>query len=144
MNKQDIIDAVDVISGVYNIPKDQITLGGGAALVLMGIRENTQDLNAWVDSPHFDNLADRFKVTNHPMQDTLVKLEGPYYIRQRNRYFGHDVVCNGIQIFDALTLLILKRGGYAEHKRPLAKRQQDHKDIVILNEILAEKNKVMA
>jgi hypothetical protein len=144
MNKQDIIDAVLVISSVYSVPKDQITLGGGAALVLMGIRESTQDINAWVDSPYFEQLAEKFKVTNHPMQDTMVKLEGPYYIRQRNRYFGHDVACDGIQIFDPLTLLILKRGGYAEVKRPLAKRQQDHKDIVILNDILAKKNKVVA
>lgn len=144
MNKQDIIDGVDVIKGVYNIPVDQITLGGGAALVMMGVRENTQDLNVWVDSPYFERLCEQFKVTNHPMRDTVVQLEGPYYIRCRNRYFGHDVVANGIQIFNPLSLLIFKRGGYAEHHRPLEKRQQDFKDIVILNEILAEKNKVVA
>lgn len=162
--KGDITGSVEFLCNMLSIPRDQICLGGGGALMLMDIRQSTADLNVWVDSPHFERIAEMQKVTNHAMTDTVVpyefgltaieshghvehipSLNGPIkvtaYIRERNRYFPH-VEKQGIQIFDTLTLSIHKHGGAVEPRRPLTKRQQDHQDIVFLNAILAEKNKV--
>jgi hypothetical protein len=163
--KGDITGSVMFLCNILNIPKDQICLGGGGALMLMDIRQSTADLNVWVDSPHFERIAEMQKVTNHAMTDTVVpyefgltameshghvehipSLNGPIkvtaYIRERNRYFKDVEVGEGLFIFDTLTLSIHKHGGAVEPRRPLAKRQQDHRDIVFLNAILAEKNKV--
>jgi hypothetical protein len=66
------------------------------------------------------------------------------YIRKHNPYFKHITTEDGIQIFDVLPLMIQKRGGYAEHHRPLAKREQDLKDIRALVALQAEQNKVLS
>lgn len=143
-DKQTVLDKVTAFCKEHGIPVDQVTVGGGGAMVLMGIRETTKDLNLWVDSPYFERLAEANDVLVHPMRDSCVQRpEQHQYIRRRNRYFEH-VVINGVQCFAPLALLIFARGSYATPERPLAKRQQDHKDIVILNDILATKNKVFS
>lgn len=152
-SKEDVINAVKTFADWHGIPLDQVCLGGGGALMLMGVRESTQDLNLWIDQPYFDALGQQYNVINHPMVDTVVAVnevppEGykiqhafPVYVRERSRYFKH-VLEDGIQIFDPLTLSIHKHGGCVELRRPLEKRLQDRKDIVFLNDILREKNKV--
>lgn len=152
-SKQEVVNAVKTFADWHGIPMDHVCIGGGAALLLMGARESTQDLNLWIDAPHFQGLCKKYNVTNHPMTDTVVHVNEippesyviqwsfPVYVRERNRYFPHEVV-EGVQIFDALTLSIHKHGGVVECRRPLAKREQDRKDIVFLNEILRERNKV--
>ena len=108
--------------------------------MLMGLRKSTNDLNLWVDNPHFDKLAEVKDVINHPMRDTVIPY-GTVWVRERNRYFGH-VMIDGIQVFNTLSLLVNKRGGYQDVRRPLAKRQQDLQDIIKLDTIRAERNKV--
>lgn len=151
--KEDVVNAVKTFADWHSVPLDQVCLGGGGALMLMGVRESTQDLNLWIDSPHFERLCAQYKVTNHPMRDTVVGVneippEGykidfafPVYVRKRNRYFKH-VEETGVQIFDPLTLSIHKHGGLLEPLRPLAKRRQDREDLKFLKELLAVKNKV--
>lgn len=152
-SKEHLISAVKIFGDMQRIPLYSICMGGGGALMLMGARETTQDLNLWVDEPHFSRLAAEQGVTNHPMDDTVIPMhfqpaEGyvlthpyPVYVRQRNRYFEH-VEQDGLNIFDPLTLLIHKRRGYIEPARPAAKRQQDYEDIKFLNDLLAVVNKV--
>lgn len=163
-SKEDIQAAIQFLAHELQVPQDQICLGGGGALLLMGVRESTEDLNLWIDSPHFERICEQQKVTNHPMTDTVVPFnfglavmnhtghqfsipvpDGGWqvtaWIRERNRYFKH-VDDYGIPIFDALTLSIHKHGGMIEVKRPKAKRDQDRKDIRFLNDLLAERNKV--
>ena len=140
--KEKVADAIRIFADNWNIPLDQVTVGGGAALVLRGIREETHDLNLWVDSPHFEKLCEEMKTINHPMTDTVIMMPNVFtYVRQRNRYFEHDVIA-GIQVFNVLALIVQKRGGYAEHARPVAKRKQDRMDLRILAEIHAQRNKV--
>lgn len=153
-SKDDVVNAVKTFADANSIPLDQVCLGGGGALILMGVRASTVDLNLWVDEPHFSRLCEEHKVTNHPMTDTVVPflfkvpkgyvLEDQLYevwVRQRNRYFEH-VDDHAVPIFDALTLSIHKHGGLIEPKRRKDKREQDRKDIRFLNDILAERNKV--
>ncbi|MNM71162.1 hypothetical protein D3C81_828180 [compost metagenome] len=153
-SKIDVVAAVKTFADLHGIPQDKICLGGGGALMLMDGRKETADLNVWVDNPHFSRLCEEFKVTNHPMTDTVVSitvkvpdgyvLEGrtfQVWVRERNRYFN-QVDDYEVAIFDALTLSIHKHGGMIEVKRPADKRAQDRKDIRFLNDILAERNKV--
>jgi hypothetical protein len=108
------------------------------------LRESTDDLNLWIESDQFMRLAEDCKVLVHPLRDTVIQLPTPkYYIRQRNMWFNHEVI-EGFQVFDVMGLILQKRGGYAEHQRPLAKRQQDMIDLKLLAEIHAERHKVRA
>jgi len=140
----DIVTKLAVLRGGYGVPADQICVGGGGALVCMDLRESTQDLNVWVDEPYFTKIADYHKVICHPMADTVVAIpEEKIYVRKRNRYFK-SVWAGGVQVFDPLTLMIHKRGGYMEVRRPIEKREQDLLDIRQLEAVLYEKNKVRA
>jgi len=137
----------------HAVPFDHMVVGGGGALVAMELRENTQDINLWLNEESFLKIAAHQNVIVHPMVDVAFQYksghgedydkEAPIWIRKRNTYFGiHNV--EGIQIFDPLTLMIQKRGGYAQPERPKAKRDQDLIDIRLLNDLQAEKNKVCA
>jgi len=135
----------------HAIPFNHMVVGGGGALVAMGLREETQDINLWLNEESFHKLAAYQNVICHPMVDTAFQYksghgeewdkEHPIWIRKRNTYFD---ICEeeDLQIFDAMTLLIQKRGGYSRPERPKAKRDQDLADIRLLNDLLAEKNKV--
>lgn len=127
------------------IPLEQVVLGGGASLMLRGMRETTNDINLWVEQSHFRRLCEQNAVINHPMTDTVVHpKDHPYFwIREWNPYFEAEEV-QGIQCFDVLTMTIHKRGGMIRVERPLAKRQQDRKDLLLLDAWSAEKNKVRA
>lgn len=153
-SKEDIKRLVDIFCIRFDVDEENVCVGGGGALVMMGLRAATADLNVWVDDPDFSRIAEMQKVTNHVMTDTVVlcasdQIDGylaggascTFAIRQRNRYFTSQVI-DGVQVFEPLPLLIQKRGGFMEPERPLAKRQQDHRDIVLLNDLLKEKNKV--
>jgi hypothetical protein len=147
----DIAVTLRVLFEDHGIPFEHMVVGGGGALVAMGLREHTQDINLWVNEESFHKLAVHQKVICHPMTDVAFQYESghgkewdeehPIWIRKRNTYFP---ICNeeGIQIFDVLTLMIQKRGGYAQPERSKAKRDQDLVDIRLLNDLMAEKNKV--
>ena len=142
-SKEAILEQIVLFSVANNVPMDQIAVGGGAALVVMGIREETADLNIWVDDPHFQRLADRKGVTVRAWHDVVVPPDDNSVIwsRKRNRYFP-TLEIGGLHVFDPLSLTVQKRGSLIEPARPAIKRKQDHKDIVALNDILKEKNKV--
>lgn len=141
-SKEDILKQVAAFSKAHGIPMDQIAIGGGCAFVLMGVREETADINLWVDDPYFQRLADKQGVIIRAWHDTVVQApEQTIWVRKRNRYFT-TVAMGKLQVFTPLALTVQKRGSYIDHKRPSEKRQQDHKDLVILNDILKEQNKV--
>lgn len=152
---KEVVRGVKYFAEEHKIPLSDICVGGGAALLLMGLRGGTRDLNLWVDSPYFERLAEQHGVINHPMVDTVVEIVidaggimntiCPFtvWVRQRNRYFKHDEI-DGLNVFDPLALLIQKRGGYSEHRRPQAKRDQDLIDIRKLNDVLSKRNQIAA
>ena len=147
----DIAVTLRVLFEDHGIPFQHMVVGGGGALVAMGLREQTQDINLWLDEESFRKLAAHQNVICHPMVDTAFQYksghgaewdkENPIWIRKRNTYFK-VVVEEDLQIFDVMTLMIQKRGGYTQPERPKAKRDQDLIDIRLLNDLLAEKNKV--
>lgn len=148
----DIATKLAVLIESHGIPFEHIVVGGGGALVCMGLRESTADLNLWLNEESFNKLAVRQNIIVHPMVDVAFQYqpeegkdigEEQIWIRKRNLYF--DIANEeGIQVFDPLTLMVQKRGGFARVERPKAKRDQDIIDIRLLNDLLAEKNKVKA
>lgn len=125
------------------VPADQMCVGGSSAMVLMQLRNDAGDLNVWVDSPYFERLAEDHKVLIHPLRDSVVRIpDTDLCVRRRNRYFKSHALENGVEVFDELTLLLQKRTSYIDPERPMAKRQDDFLDIRILNNRLAERNKV--
>ena len=134
---------LDAFMIAESIPREDIVLGGGAALMLRGLRDTTKDINIWVSEKHFTRLAADNKVICHPMTDTVINpADHPYFwIRKYNPYFGTEEH-EDFRCFDLLTMIINKSGGLGRVERPKDKREQDRKDLVILNGLLAEKNRV--
>jgi hypothetical protein len=139
-----IDEQLAVLTGQLGIPVENICVGGSAALVIMQVRDNARDVNVWVDSPYFERLAEDHKVLVHPLRDSVVRIpDTDVYVRRRNRYFkSHMLHHSNVEIFDEMALLIQKRSSYIEPGRPDEQKQKDWRDIRILNEILATRNKV--
>lgn len=144
VSTNEVVTMVEVFCGMNDIPLNAIALGGGAALMMRGMREMTGDINIWILPEYFSKLADKEKVVNHPMVDTVVQpKEHPYFwVRQYNPYFDTEVI-EGIPCYGVLPLIVFKRGSLAEVKRPLDKRTQDRVDLRLLDEALSKKNKVL-
>lgn len=142
-NKETIINGLTQFAKDYQIPLDQIAIGGGAALVLMGVRKETADLNIWVDDEHYLALADKYKVIVRAWHDTVVNPEGTLvWVRRRNHYFK-TVDLYGLKVFDVISLVVQKRGSLLDHLRNKEKQIQDRKDIYELNELMSVVNKVV-
>lgn len=134
---------VDRFCEVNGIPRTAVVLGGGAGLMLRGIRETTADINIWINEEYFTRLAEQEKVICHPLVDTVFnpKEQAYFWVRKRNHYFEVDK-CQGYQVFNILTYLIHKRGGINSPARPLAKRQQDRADLIKLDALFKEMHPV--
>lgn len=143
VSTNEIVLMVHTFCDTNDIPYDDVVIGGGAGLMLRGLRESTADINLWIDETHFARLAEQEKVICHPLVDTVFNPVGtPYFwIRKRNPYFKVDVV-EGLKVFDILTYLIHKRGGINRVERPLAKRQQDRLDLIKLDALFKEMHQV--
>jgi hypothetical protein len=125
------------------VPAADMCLGGSAAMVLMELRNDAGDINVWVNSPYFERLAEDHKVLVHPLRDSVVRIpETDLCVRRRNHYFKSHTLENGIDVFGELTLLIQKRSSYIEPGRSVEQKQQDFRDIKLLNDILATRNQV--
>lgn len=142
---QTVVSGVKAFSEKTKIPLEAITLGGGGALVLRGLRDSTQDLNIWVNSDHFSKLAEDNKVFLHPMRDKVINpTELPHcWIRKYNPYFETDTF-EGIRCYNLISMITFKRGSYNKVERPLAKRKQDKLDLIALDEVFRVVNKVRA
>jgi len=138
-----IVQQLAVLTDQYKIPLDSICVGGSAAMVLMKIRNEARAINVWVDSPYFDRLAEDQKVLIHPLRDVVVQIpDTPIYVRLRNRYFESRTLENGVEVFGELALLLQKRTSYIDPARPPKQKLKDFRDIQILNDIMATRNKV--
>lgn len=123
-----------------------MVLGGGAALMARGMRDETDDINVWVYEEDFKKLAAREKVICHPMTDTAFKIDHQgveFWLRKFNPYHEYEHV-GSLEVFDILPLIIQKRGGLLRADRPQAKRHQDRLDLIKLDEESRERNKVYA
>lgn len=138
-----VVKALEEFSEKTGVHKDVIVIGGGGCLLLRGMRESTADLNIWVAENQFRELANEHRVFLHPMVDVALNLPAfpGIWIRKYNPYFKTDQV-NGLYVFNLISMIVFKRGGYSRPERPKAKRDQDILDIAALNEVYKEEHRV--
>jgi len=138
-----VVKALDEFSEKTGVRKDVIVVGGGACLLLRGMRDRTADLNIWVAEEEFRKLANEHRVFLHPMVDVALNLpEFPgIWIRKYNPYFKTDKV-RGLYVYNLISMIVFKRGGYSRPERPKAKRDQDILDLAALNEVYKEEHRV--
>jgi len=142
-SQERVLNQLAILTDQYGIPTESICVGGSAAMVLMQIRNNARDVNVWVDSPHFEHLAEDLDVLVHPLRDVVVRIpDSEITVQHRNRYFQSRTLENGIDVFDELALLLQKRTCYIDPARPVELKQKDFADIRVLNDIMATRNKV--
>lgn len=140
---ESVAKALDEFSKETGVQQDIIVIGGGACLLVRGLRERTNDLNIWVAEDAFHRLATSNRVFVHPMVDVVLNLpEFPgIWIRKYNPYFKAEKV-RGLYVYDLISMITFKRGGYSRPERPKAKRDQDILDIAALNEVYKEEHRV--
>lgn len=147
LNADQIGQQMQKLNKDFGVPFECMVVGGGAALVFMGIRESASDVNLWVDSKWFERLAEDHKATVHPLKDVVFNIEGTeIWVRRYNPYFKTNPEfdrCYNFKVFDVITLIIFYRGGFMEFNRPMPKREEDGKALRALAELAAEKNKVL-
>jgi hypothetical protein len=139
---------VPSIGGPKWFEPGELVLGGGGALMAMGIRENTQDLNVWVSPERFKELNEKGRLVWCTPGTGIIRLlnksQQPFaaiHCEVRPFDIPHDTVeIDGMTCFDPMTLLTykqcLKREWLDTHKEP-----QDLKDIAALNQFMADRAK---
>lgn len=126
----------------------ELVLGGGGALMAMGIRETTADLNVWVSPERFEEMQLKGLLCWPEKDSGIINLidkvgRTPFTFHCVIRPFNipHDTVeIDGMTCFDPMTLLTykqcLKRGWLDTHREP-----QDLKDIAALNQFMVDRAK---
>jgi hypothetical protein len=133
-------------ANVHQVPVTDMVVGGGAALMAHGLRDETDDINVWIEEGYFARLAEREKVICHPMTDTAFKIDHAgieFWIRKLNPYHQYERL-GVLEVYGVLALIVQKRGGILRPERPKVKRDQDREDLIKLDVIYRERNKVYA
>ena len=108
MNKEEIIEKLKE----YNIDKNKYIVISGAAMVLLGIKDKTQDIDIAVKDEYKDYLIDNYNVTfdrmneyNEPVYfiDNIVNFAVTYYSEKKE-------YVSGIPVQNVNDILKLKKG----------------------------------
>ena len=108
MNKEEIIEKLKE----YNFDKNKYIVISGAAMVLLGIKDKTQDIDIAVKDGYKDYLVDNYNVTfdrmneyNEPVYfiDNIVNFAVTYYSEKKE-------YVNGIPVQNVNDILKLKKG----------------------------------
>ena len=107
MNKEEIIEKLKE----YNFDKNKYIVISGAAMVLLGIKDKTQDIDIAVKDGYKDYLVDNYNVTfdrmneyNEPVYfiDNIVNFAVTYYSEKKE-------YVNGIPVQNVNDILKLKK-----------------------------------
>jgi hypothetical protein len=144
----DLATNAPAIEGPKWFEPGELVLGGGGALMAMGIRESTLDLNVWVSPERFKELNEKQRLVWCEEGSGIIRLLDKsqtlfWSVNCIVRPFDipHDTVeIDGMTCFDPMTLLTykqcLKREWLDTHREP-----QDLKDIAALNQFMADRAK---
>ena len=108
MNKEEIIEKLKE----YNIDKNKYIVISGAAMVLLGIKDKTQDIDIAVKDGYKDYLVDNYNVTfdrmneyNEPVYyiDDIINFAITYYTDKKE-------YVSGIPVQNVNDILKLKKG----------------------------------
>ena len=143
MTRQEVINKYKDLITTYRIPNAKIWLGGGSAMIMHGLRETTQDLDAGVGGLWFDLLAKKadaeikvYNITDGYLHDgtrmyTLSEFCADVHLEQ-SVHRSNLVEIDGVWCYNLNTLL--------DQKGLLAKRlgrDKDFRDIEALHRVIA-------
>ena len=110
MNKKEVLSVLNN----YNFPKNDFIVLSGAAMVLMGIKESTNDIDISVSKKFYNQL----------LKDDVINFG--------SRYFDTDyLICEGYQLQTPLAIKRLKQS---------LNRNKDKNDIYLIDKYLEEHN----
>jgi len=137
MNKSQVMARYfEVVRELEEEPQD-IILSAGGALVMMGVREEAEDLDLDVSKGTFNWAARGRKVTTATNLNPLINYAEDVDFHIRDEDAG-VVKISGVWCYSPNSLLVQKRHLAALDRRPSAKRDQDLKDIARLEEVMKE------
>lgn len=141
LDRKAVVTAYKQLSVVLNLDHRHIVLSAGAALVMLGLRKYTNDLDVDVPAEYYDRALMR-----KPQQDGLtgsfVAFDGITDLhRLPDDFTRADVVdVQGVQIYSVERLIAQKEMMRDHPKRNKEKIPQDTKDIKALKELLDNVN----
>jgi hypothetical protein len=145
MNKQTVVEKLVETCDSLSLDLNDTVLGGGGAMVVMGMRKTTRDLNIWIKKDDFERLVEECGLFIRDRKNRTIKVGDDVFIREHNPYFkpvGHGLEAVKVYCFSMIDMLIQKSNSLQELMRPKTKRDMDKKDIAVLQKAIREKNQV--
>lgn len=128
MNKAEVIERYRELVEDLTLPPHQVILSAGAALVVMGIREETSDLDVDVPTSVFNWASNKFGVIENETVNKRVQYTPLVDLHEYDENTG--VVCiEGVWLYSPTELLKQKHWLTKLADRTDIKTQQDHRDI---------------
>lgn len=143
MNKENLLERLVETCDTLSLDLNNTVLGGGGAMVIMGMRKTTKDLNIWINREDFDRLAEVHGVFITDGGTRTIKVGEDVFIREHNPNFkpvGHGFEAVKVYCFSIIDMLVQKSNSLQDLMRPRAKRNLDKKDIAALQAAIREKN----
>jgi len=148
MNKQEVIARYKELLDELEEDAQDVVLSAGAALVMMGIREETADLDVDVGKGTFNYIARSMnkKVVTSQIANDLLEYDETVDLHVRDENVG-VVQIDGVWVYSPSSMLVQKRYlASSPHRKP-GKAEQDLEDIAALEAVMKEQKfsaKVMA
>ena len=135
MDKSAVIARYHELLKELDEPAERVVLCAGAALVVLGIRETTKDLDVDIDPILFKFYARTYPVKKEPNVNDMIAFKHDVDLHEFNPDTG--IVCvNGVWTYSPSAMLIQKRYLAKLPNRPLSKREQDLEDIRQLEQVI--------
>jgi hypothetical protein len=128
MDKAEVIGRYQKLLEELDEPAERVILCGGSALVVLGIRETTSDLDVDIDPKLFKFYATKFPVKKEPNVNDLIEFAPDVDIHEFDPDTG-IVFVNGVWSYSPSAMLIQKRHLARMPNRKPGKREQDLIDI---------------
>lgn len=148
MDKARVVERYKELLNELTEPAHQVVLSAGAALVILGLREETADLD--VDVPTgvflwaFNNTNARLRTAGEPLQRLMVEQGVPRFnlhadIAMHELSDTIGLVCvEGIWMYSPSELLYQKRALARSPDRDQDKRERDLKEVALIEQLIKE------
>lgn len=128
MNKENILNIINK----YKLDKDKIVITSSAAMVLLGIKEKTADIDISVSNEYYEELIHKYKDNKLQKEYTDRNGDNVYYVDGiinfgKTWYNKEYIIIDNIKIHTAKSILEIKEE---------LKREKDREDIKMLKEYL--------
>lgn len=128
MDKSAVIARYRKLLEELDEPAERVILCGGSALVVLGVRETTSDLDVDIDPTLFKFYARTFPVKKEPNVNDLIAFKPDVDLHEFNPDTG-IVFVNGVWTYSPHAMLVQKRYLAGMPNRKPGKREQDLEDI---------------